>query len=304
MINDVIERLSVICGKECVIENEMLSKYTTFKVGGPARVFLKVRDKETLKKVVCLLNEQKEEYFVLGHGSNLLVSDKGYEGIVIFLTGSFSEGYCEEEELFFGAAAGLTKVCTEALKNDLTGLEFAYGIPGYVGGAMVMNAGAYGGEMKDIVKSVEVITKSGEEKVLSLDEMEFGYRSSIVREKGYIVTGVRFQLKKGNHEEIENKMNELLNRRKDKQPLEFPSAGSTFKRPEGFFAGKLIEDSGLRGARVGGASVSSKHCGFVINDDNASAEDISKLIMCVQKTVKEKYDVLLETEVIRVGEFG
>lgn len=232
-----------------------------------------------------------------------MVSDKGYRGVVIQLWKNFSDIVTKEDTITVKAGALLSKVAAEALEEGLTGMEFASGIPGTIGGAVVMNAGAYGGEMKDIIKEVTVLTKEGDILTISKEEMNFGYRTSVVKEKGYVVISVVLQLKKGDRAEIRKVMDDLKERRVTKQPLDMPSAGSTFKRPEGYFAGKLIMDAGLRGFSVGGAQISEKHCGFVVNKGDATAADVLGLIKEVQKRVQEKFGVALEPEVKFLGEF-
>lgn len=280
-----------------------LKDYTTFKVGGPCKAMAIVKDVDSLSQLIKWLKKEEIEYFVLGNGSNLLVSDNGYDGLVIKLDGDFKNVTVKGEEIITGSAVMLSNVCKKALEEKLGGLEFAYGIPGTVGGAMVMNAGAYGGEMKDVVSSVEAVTGEGEVITISNENMRFAYRRSVVREKGYIVTRVTYTLKKDDPAVIKEKMDDLMQRRLDKQPLEHPSAGSTFKRPEGYFAGKLIQDAGLAGFRIGGACVSEKHCGFVVNDQKGSAADIDLLIKEVTAKVDEAFNVKLEPEVIRIGKF-
>lgn len=299
----MIEKLVEILGEENVLPLEKLNKHTTFRVGGPSKALLLVNTIEELKTVYGMLKKAGEEFFVIGNGSNLLVSDEGYEGYVIKLSGEFVDICVEGTKLTAGSGAILSKVAVAARENSLTGLEFAHGIPGTVGGAMVMNAGAYDGEMSFVVESVEMLREDGTLKTYSLEEMEFGYRNSVMKRERLIALKTVFSLKTGNAEEIQAKMNDFNERRRSKQPLEFPSAGSTFKRPEGAFAGKLIQDSGLAGARVGGACVSTKHCGFVINDQSATASDIDSLMKLIIKKVKEDSGFVLEPEVIRIGRF-
>ena len=300
----IIERISQFVPKENILEKELMSRYTTFKVGGPCSVLVKISETEQLKKLLPYLVSNNIPYFFLGNGSNLLVSDKGYEGVVITYDTSLSDDVTVEgDKVVASAAVLLSKVAKRALDAELTGFEFAAGIPGTVGGAMVMNAGAYDGEMKQVVETVEIIDVTGQTQVLSCDEMEFGYRTSILKREPYIVTKVTYKLEKGDKDVIKAKMDDLAGKRRDKQPLEFPSAGSTFKRPEGHFAGKLIMDAGLRGYQVGGARVSDKHCGFVVNVGNATATDVYCLMEDVIKKVQEEFQVTLEPEVIRLGEF-
>ena len=298
----MINRLKALLTGERVLVNERLDRHTTFKVGGPCKALLLAETTEELKAVLRLLTEEGEDFFILGNGSNLLVSDEGYDGYVIKLSGDYLNVRLEGDCIVAGAGVLLSKVCTFARDNGLSGLEFAYGIPGTVGGAMVMNAGAYGGEMKDVTESVNLLF-NGEIVTRSAEEMRFGYRDSIIKHEDYIALETRFKLKKGSMEEIVAAMNDYMDRRRSKQPLEFPSAGSTFKRPEGAFAGKLIEDSGLKGFRVGGASVSVKHAGFVVNDQNGTAADIDELMKRVADKVKKDSGFVLEPEVIRIGKF-
>lgn len=300
----IIERISQFVPKENILEKELMSRHTTFKVGGPCFILVKIDEVSQLKELLPYLVEEKIPYFFLGNGSNLLVSDKGYEGVVITFSKKLAEDVTVEgDRIVAGGGVLLSKVAKYALDESLTGFEFAAGIPGTVGGAMVMNAGAYDGEMKQIVETVEVIDKAGNLRVLSCEEMEFGYRTSILKREPFIVTKTTFKLDKGDKDVIKEKMDDLAAKRRDKQPLEFPSAGSTFKRPEGHFAGKLIMDAGLRGYQVGGARVSDKHCGFVVNAGNATATDVHNLMEDVIKKVQEEFQVTLEPEVIRLGEF-
>lgn len=295
-MDSLYSKILEIVGEGNVFEYEDMKKHTTFKAGGTARYFVTPEDEHMLSKLIVLL-EGRYNYYIVGNGSNLLVKDEGYDGVIIKIGQKMSYCMADECEIICGAGAYLSKAANIALENSLTGLEFAGGIPGFMGGAIAMNAGAYGGEMKDIVKEVTMLDKEGKIFTLKCDEMDFGYRKSIVQEKEYIVISTVLKLKKGNKEEIAAKMKEFMTARKDKQPLEFPSAGSTFKRPEGYFAGKLIMDAGLRGYCVGDACVSEKHCGFVVNKGNATATDIIKLIEEVTEIVKDKFGVLLETEV-------
>ncbi len=300
----IIERISQFVPKENILEKELMSRHTTFKVGGPCSVLVKINEVKELQKLLPFLAEENISYFFLGNGSNLLVSDKGYEGVVITYAQALSDDIkVDGDRITAGGGVLLSKVAKKALDESLTGFEFAAGIPGTVGGAMVMNAGAYDGEMKQIVESVEVVDTKGDISVLSCEEMEFGYRTSILKRESFIVTRVTYKLQKGDKNVIKDKMDDLAERRREKQPLEYPSAGSTFKRPEGHFAGKLIMDAGLKGYQVGGAKVSDKHCGFVINAGGATADDIHHLMEDVIKKVQEEFQVTLEPEVIRLGEF-
>ncbi len=283
--------------------NEPMEQHTTFRVGGEADALVQVNSKEQLQKIVSFFAKVSQEYFVLGKGSNLLVSDKGYRGIVLDLSRHFTDVRVEGNKIYAQAGASLPHVAQIAAGAGLSGLEFAAGIPGTIGGAVVMNAGAYDGEMKLVVKSVTVLNQNGEEMELDNATMEFGYRTSIIKNRPFVVQEVVLELCPGDSEEIAKKGAEFNQRRRDKQPLEFPSAGSTFKRPEGHFAGKLIMDAGLRGYRIGGAQVSEKHCGFVINVGNATAADIYDLMDEVSEKVKEQFGVTLEPEVVRLGQF-
>lgn len=297
------KEIEAFAGKGALFTDEPLCNHTTFRVGGKADAFLSVCDEEQLKCAISVCNERQVPFFILGNGSNLLVSDRGYRGLVIAIGKDMSEISVHENHIIAQAGALLGSVAQTAAKNGLGGMEFASGIPGTIGGAIVMNAGAYDGEMKQIVEEVTVLTREGEVRTLSANELEFGYRMSRVKKEGLIVLSVKLLLKPQEKEFIYEKMNDFANRRREKQPLEYPSAGSTFKRPEGMFAGKLIMDAGLAGYTVGGAQVSQKHCGFVINKGNATAEDIRVLISDVQKKVKESFGVVLEPEVIFVGDF-
>lgn len=299
-IFDYIEK---IVPKENILFNEPMSRHTTFRVGGAAKCLIKINNKEQLKKLVPYLQITWQKYFILGNGSNLLVGDRGYSGIVVKLDDGNGSITVEGERMKVSAGTLLGKAAMEAKENSLTGMEFASGIPGTIGGAIVMNAGAYGGEMKQIVESVEVMNREGEILVLDNDTMEFGYRTSVIKSRPFVILETVLALKKGDKEEIGAKMEELAKQRREKQPLEYASAGSTFKRPEGYFAGKLIMDAGLRGFSIGGARVSEKHCGFVINSGNATAADIREVIEEVQQCVKAKFGVALEREVIYLGDF-
>ena len=303
MKEEILNRVRTLVGDSNVSTDSLLKDYTTFKVGGLMKALVKVVDVGSLRKLIVLLKSENVDYLIIGNGSNLLASDQGFDGVVIKLEGEFNEVSAKETIITAGSGVILGSVCKAALDNSLTGLEFAYGIPGTIGGAMVMNAGAYDGEMKDVVKTVEAITSDGELITLSNADMKFEYRNSIVKKEGLIVTRVVMELKSGNKDDIKTKMDDLMGRRVSKQPLEFPSAGSTFKRPKDNFAGKLIMESGLSGFRVGGACVSPKHCGFVVNDQGASAKDIDDLMNEVIKKVKEDTGIVLEPEVIKIGRF-
>jgi len=298
-----IDTIKKILPEDRIFINESMKKHTTFRTGGAADLFLMPENAEQLSELIRLCRREGREYFIIGNGSNLLVSDRGYRGIIIAVTEAFSDIEVSGNEIHAGAGALLSGIADTARKNSLSGFEFASGIPGTAGGAMVMNAGAYGGEMKDVVKSVEALTPEGERVNLSNSEMGFGYRKSIVKSEGLTVLKIIFSLNPGNEGEIKAKMDELSAKRREKQPLELPSAGSTFKRPEGHFAGKLIMDAGLAGFSVGGASVSEKHCGFIINRGNATSDDVYRLIKKVREVVKEGSGVLLESEVMMIGDF-
>jgi len=292
-----------ILGNNRVLFDEPMSQHTTFRIGGPADVFAMPENYEQIREVLRLCKEEKLPFFVLGNGSNLLVSDKGYQGVIIQMYRNLSKITVEGTCIRAAAGALLSGIAAEAKQASLTGFEFAGGIPGTLGGAVVMNAGAYGGEMKDVLKEVTVMDSQGEIFTIPAEKMEFGYRTSIVKTAGYVVLEAVISLKQGEQEAIKAVMRDLTERRTSKQPLEFPSAGSTFKRPEGYFAGKLIMDSGLRGYRVGGAQVSEKHCGFVINTGDATAQDVRTLMSDVRRIVKEKFGVTLEPEVKFLGDF-
>lgn len=286
-----------------VFVDEPMKKHTTFRVGGCADFFVKPSSVAEIQAVLSLCAQENMPYYILGNGSNLLVSDKGYRGLILQIFKEMNQIEVQGTTVKAQAGALLSKIGAAAYEAGLTGFEFASGIPGAVGGAVVMNAGAYGGEMKDILESVTVITPEGELLTLSNEELELGYRTSIVAVRGYIVVEAVFRLQIGDKQQIQARMEELKKQRTSKQPLEYPSAGSTFKRPEGYFAGKLIQDAGLRGFQVGGAQVSEKHCGFVINKHEATAADISELIRQVSDKVLEQFGVELEPEVKRLGEF-
>jgi len=301
--NAVTEALKKFVPAENIHIQEPMSAHTTFRVGGAADCLIEIETVEQLQKLQHYLKELGISYVVLGNGSNTLVSDAGYEGIVLQIGSRMSQIRVEGCRIFAKAGALLSQVARAALEHGLTGMEFASGIPGTVGGAVVMNAGAYGGDMSGIVTHVEVVDREGEILELYNDAMEFGYRTSTIHHQPFTVTEVAFSLKKGNKEQIKARMDEMAQMRREKQPLEYPSAGSTFKRPEGYFAGKLIMDAGLKGFGIGGAQVSEKHCGFVINTGNATASDIAALIREIQKRVKEQFRVDLETEVVFLGKF-
>lgn len=297
------QKLTEWMPEERVKKEEPMRLHTTFRVGGPADLFVSPNSVEEVCKVTALCREEGVPYYIMGNGSNLLVSDQGYRGVIIQFYKEMNDISVEGTLLRAQAGALLSAVANRALSESLTGFEFAAGIPGTLGGACVMNAGAYGGEMKDVLKTVTVLTQEGEVLTLSNEELELGYRTSVIVRKHYIVLEAEIALSEGKKEEIQAVMDDLKERRITKQPLEYPSAGSTFKRPEGYFAGKLIQDAGLRGFQVGGAQVSEKHCGFVINKDHATAAEIAELIRQVSEKVEAQFGVKLEPEVKRLGEF-
>lgn len=285
-----------------VRKDEPMSRHTTFRIGGPADYFV-CPDREQIAEVLAVAKNCGMAITVIGNGSNLLVGDKGIRGLVVEIGSAMNQIMVDKNHITAGAGALLSQVAAKAAAAELGGMEFAAGIPGSVGGAVTMNAGAYGGEMKDILRAVTVLTPEGELKTLDVSEMDLSYRHSCVPEQQYIVLEAEIELGYKPEEEIRAQMEELRNKRIEKQPLEYPSAGSTFKRPEGYFAGKLIMDAGLRGYRVGDAQVSEKHCGFVINRKNASAQEVRQLMQDVQDKVKAQFGVMLEPEVKMLGEF-
>lgn len=297
-----VEKVKKLIPEEQCMEAEALSRHTTFRVGGPADLLVRPSVEEAVA-LVELCRKEAVPYTIIGNGSNLLVSDKGIRGVVIEFGNKAQKMQWEGSRLTVQAGAMLSKIAHEAAARGMRGLEFAAGIPGTVGGAVVMNAGAYGGEIAQVIQEAEVLTKEGTRKKLSKDELELSYRHSIIPERAYVVLGATFLLEKGDQEEIVHQMDAYMQSRREKQPLNYPSAGSTFKRPEGYFAGKLIMDAGLRGYQVGGAQVSEKHCGFVINRGEATAKDILTLVQDVENIVEEKYQVRLEPEVKMLGEF-
>lgn len=302
MRRDFLEKIREVVGAERLYEAEPMSRHTTFRVGGPADVLVCPEYSE-LPQLIRLCRDCEIPYCVVGNGSNLLVGDGGIRGVVIELSKAMETVTIDGDYILAEAGALLSRVANLAADHGLTGMEFAAGIPGSIGGAVVMNAGAYGGEMKDIVESVTVLDREGTQKVLTAEQMEFGYRSSCVTEHGYTVMQSRLKLAAGDRDKIRQRMAELGEMRREKQPLEYPSAGSTFKRPEGYYAGKLIMDAGLRGYQVGGAQVSEKHCGFVINRGNATAGDIRRLMKDVSDEVQRQFGVSLEPEVKFLGSF-
>ena len=294
----VIAGLARLVPEENILVNEPMKKHTTFRIGGEAACYVKIENADQLAAVQQFLQQEAVPMQVLGNGSNLLFSDEGFAGVVLEICDKMNEIRVEGTKMIVQAGALMSKVARTAYENGLTGFEFAAGIPGTIGGGTVMNAGAYGGELKQVISSVKMLDETGKIVELSNEEMAFGYRTSIVKKKPHIVVEVTLQLRSGKQEDILAVMEDLAFRRRDKQPLEYPSAGSTFKRPEGYFAGELIMKSGLRGYRVGGAQVSEKHCGFVINTGDATAKDVLQLMDHVKNTVKATFGVELEPEVI------
>lgn len=299
----VYEYIRANVPEEDILTEEPMSRHTTFRIGGEAACFIRISSEEQLRKLIPYFENVGVEYFVLGKGSNLLVGDKGYPGVILQISDACQQIEAEENRLQVQAGAALSKVALFAMERGFEGLEFAAGIPGTVGGGVVMNAGAYGGEMKQVVESVRVLSSEGEILTLDNDTMEFGYRTSIIRNRNFTVLSVTFRLREGNREEIRARIEDFQKRRMEKQPLNYPSAGSTFKRPEGYFAGKLIMDAGLRGFQIGDARVSDKHCGFVVNVGKATARDVTDVIEEVQEKVRERFGVSLEREVIYLGKF-
>ena len=303
MKQEFYEKLSKIVEKEQILIEEPMKKHTTFRIGGPAEYLILPQTTEEIADVVKLCRQEERPWYIVGNGSNLLVADEGVRGVVIQLLRNFNQIQVEGCQIRMQAGAQNAAVAKRALDASLTGFEFAAGIPGTIGGAVVMNAGAYGGEMKDILKEVTVLDQNGMIRTIPTEELELGYRTSIIARKGYVVLEAVIVLKTGDPKEIKAAIDDLKEKRVTKQPLEYPSAGSTFKRPEGYFAGKLIMDAGLRGFSVGGAQISEKHCGFVINKGNATAKDVTELMDETKKIVMEKFGVALEPEVKRLGQF-
>lgn len=302
MNDQFLTELQNVMGGSGIFMEEPMKKHTTFRVGGPADVLVQP-DETALAAILALCRQYHVPYSFIGNGSNLLVGDKGIRGVVIEMTDPMGNIEVDGTKITAQAGAMLSKIANTAASNGLGGMEFAAGIPGSVGGAVVMNAGAYGGEMKDIIEKVYVLDENGAQLELDRDALDFGYRHSCIPEKKYIVTKVVLELVPRNEAEIRSEMKELNEKRAEKQPLQYPSAGSTFKRPEGYFAGKLIMDAGLRGYQVGGAQVSEKHCGFVINKGDATAADICQLMRDVSDKVQAQFGVVLEPEVKMIGEF-
>ena len=299
---NIYDRLCEIMGEENILVDEPMKNHTSFKIGGPADILVTPTDENQLKEIIKYIKEENIPYFLMGNGSNLLVRDGGIRGIVVKIAQNYNKFEISENIIKAQSGILLSTLAKHIAKNCYKGFEFASGIPGTLGGAIAMNAGAYGGEMKDVVHSVKVLNQQGEIIEISNEQMEFGYRTSVVNKEKLIVLEVKLSLEKGKYEDIKNILDDLTVKRTTKQPLNVPSAGSTFKRPEGYYAGKLIEDSGLKGVRLKGAQVSDKHSGFVINAGGATAQDIIELIEFIKKTVYDKFKVELNEEVKIVGE--
>ena len=300
---DLYQELCGILGEENVFTKEPMSRHTTFRAGGPADFFVTPEKEGQVRKTLFLLKETRVPCYIMGNGSNLLVGDGGYRGVILQICKKMNRIRIQDTVIQAQAGALLSKIAAEAQAKGLTGFEFASGIPGSLGGAVMMNAGAYGGEMKQVLTQAQVLNASGEIEDVLAEEMELGYRSSVFSRNGGVILSASIQLEPGDPPAIQSRMEELKFLRTSKQPLEYPSAGSTFKRPEGYFAGKLIQDAGLRGFQVGGAQVSEKHCGFVINKDQATAMDIRSLMEQVSEKVYAQFGVRLEPEVKLIGEF-
>ena len=298
---ELYKALCEISGEGNVLKDEPMKMHTTFRIGGPADYFIQPSKIEEIRRIVAVCRECSTPYYIMGNGSNLLVGDKGFRGVIVQVFKQMSDVYADGERVYAQAGALLSKTAAVACEASLTGMEFASGIPGTLGGALRMNAGAYGGEIKDVLLDAQVLTQDGEFLTLTAEELELSYRHSCIFEKNYVVVSARFAFEKGDADQIRGRMDELAKARREKQPLEFPSAGSTFKRPEGYFAGKLIQDAGLKGYTVGGAQVSEKHSGFVINRGGATAEEVVFLIKQVQKKVMKQFNVMMQPEVRFIG---
>lgn len=297
-----LEKLCKAVGRQGVKRDEPMKKHTTFRIGGPADFFVTPEDESQFLAAVMACRQEGVPYYILGNGSNLLVSDKGYRGTVIETEKALCRLEVQDHILKAGAGILLSALSKEAMRRSLTGLEAASGIPGTLGGGVVMNAGAYGFELKDVLRSVKVLDKEGQVRTIPAEELKLGYRYSLIPEAGHIVLEASLQLDRGDQDKIRARMEELAIQRRSKQPLEYPSAGSTFKRPEGHFAGKLIDEAGLRGFRVGGAQISEKHCGFVINRGDATAEDVMELCRQVQERVFRQFGVNMDMEIRKLGD--
>lgn len=300
-IDEIYSNLDTICGTSAILKNVSMKEHTTMRVGGRAALMVEPSSLSCLQECIALLGSLEVPYLVIGNGSNLIFSDEGYNGVIIKIGPAMSNIEVRDDSIVAMAGASLASVAHKAMENMLTGLEFASGIPGSIGGAVYMNAGAYGGEMKHIVVESLCIKLGGEFVTLRGNEHDFTYRHSKMQDDGLVCCQVVLQLKKGDRESIRAKMLDLNSRRREKQPLNLPSAGSVFKRPAGNYAGKLIQDCGLKGFRIGGAQVSDKHCGFILNSDNATASDVINLIKHIQRNVYENSGILLELEVKIIG---
>ncbi|MDO4799167.1 MAG: UDP-N-acetylmuramate dehydrogenase [Bacillota bacterium] len=298
----MIDQIKALLGAEHVLEQEPMSRHTTFRIGGPVRAMLLPQSASQLVQLVQLLSEHREPFLIFGNGSNLLVPDEGIDRYIIKIEQAISRYRIDGSQVIAEAGVLLSELAQAAMEAELTGFEFASGIPGTLGGAVYMNAGAYGGEMKDVVRWVEVIDEHGDNLIVDRSAMDFGYRMSAVRNRGWIVLRVCLDLSQGKYDEIKARTDDLTEQRVSKQPLELPSAGSVFKRPPGHFAGKLIQDAGLRGAKIGGAQISEKHCGFIVNVDGATCCDVLNLVEYVRQEVASQFGVELEREIRIFGQ--
>jgi UDP-N-acetylmuramate dehydrogenase len=298
----MLDREKLLAITDNVVFDEDMKKHTSFRIGGTADAFVSVTSALEIEKIICFCADTETPYMIMGNGSNILVSDKGIRGVVIHIGNGMSKCRIEGCDVYADAGILMSALSKKFLEANLTGFEFASGIPGTLGGGIFMNAGAYGGELKDIIESVTFICPDGIIKTETAENLGFAYRRSMFTEGGYVILSCKLRLKEGNYEDIKAMMADFNSRRTEKQPLNLPSAGSTFKRPEGYFAGKLIQDAGLMGYSIGGAQVSEKHAGFVVNTGGASAADVTNLIKHIQNTVNEKFGVWLEPEVRLAGE--
>ena len=299
---NIISQLNEKISTQNIFENELMSKHTSFKIGGPADIYITPSDTREIKHALKVCSIQNIPYYIIGNGSNLLVSDKGYRGVMIQISRNMNKFVIADDIVVVQAGVLLSTLAKEIANHSLKGFEFAAGIPGTLGGAVCMNAGAYGGEMKQVIQSVDAIDQDGNIITLSNKELELGHRTSLIQKKGLVVLSVTLKLEHGCKDDIKALIKDFANRRKEKQPLDMPSAGSTFKRPEGYYAGKLIQDAGLCGYSIGGAAVSQKHCGFIVNKGNATAKDVTDLIKYIQKTIQQKFNVEMSPEVRVIGE--
>lgn len=300
-LKDLLTKSNIDIANENIKFNEPMKKYTTFKIGGPAECLIKIKNMDDLLKIMKFSKDNNVDITIIGNGSNVLVSDKGIKGIVLL---NRLEGISinENAEITIGSGTKMTAIAMKMLQNEITGFEELSGIPGTIGGAVVMNAGAHGKEIKDILKSIKCMNKKGEVIELKNEDLEFGYRTSLLKNKEYIILEVSLLLARGKKDDIQTKMNEYMNYRKEKQPIEYPSAGSTFKRGNDYITAKLIEEAGLKGYKIGGAEVSIKHSGFVINTGDATAKDVLELVKYIKKEIKEKFDKEIELEIEFIGE--